>query len=137
MKKRITRSAGRSAFLVQRGEGYGEVLGYKVYCTFGDKNITLGVKELPIDIVGTDEINDSDRWLLCEVSTAKVFCTSLPSWFDVRNYITKNFDMIYEYVNSPEGRHEVDRKFIYNLTKAEEDYAKMKRSAKNETRKFV
>lgn len=130
MKKRITKSAGRSAFLVRVEDEYVEVLGYKLYCHQDERSLTLGVKELPINIVGTEGIKESDRWLLCEVTTAKVLCDCLPSWFDVRDYITKNFDRIYDYVNSPEGQHDVDRRFLYNLTQAEEDYAKMKRSAK-------
>lgn len=127
---RITKSAGRSPFLVKQEDGYVEVLGYKIYCKQDEKTFTLGVKELPINIIGTEEIKESDRWLLCEISTANVLCDSLPTWYSVRDYIAKHFDRIFDFVNSPQGKHEVDKKFLYNLTSAEEDYAKMKRGMK-------
>lgn len=126
----ITKSKNSSLLLAKFENGYQEFFGHKLWCKKNGRSLTFGAKEIPIPLHGTDGITESDRWLLCELSTGKVYKPYFDSWDELRKYISKNFDEILSYVESEEGKKDIDEKFMYNLSKAEEDYAKMKRSTK-------
>lgn len=122
----ISKGGRKMCYDIFRDGKFQDIIGQKLYVRRDDIVIKLVVAEIPIEING-DKITDSDRWLLFEMTTGKIIEEQIDGWLDVRAYISKHFDEITKYLNSPQGRIDANYAFGYRLRQSENEYAEMKK----------